>query len=205
MGKFVDLSGQQYGWLTPIEALDERSKSGSVLWRCACRCGAEVKVISSSIRSGNTVSCGCYHRFIKRAPDDLITYRGAHTRIVRERGAAACYPCTDCGDRAEQWALRPGVERRTDGPLRFSPDPLDYEPKCVACHALQDKRNPWRTPRSGMSGADSPTARLTTDEVREIRRLYSDGGVTQYQLAEMFGCSQSNVSFIVRRETRVDS
>lgn len=43
---------------------------------------------------------------------------------------------------------------------------------------------------------------LTDDEVAEIRRRYSEGGVTQRQLAAEFKCSQQMVSRLIRRERR---
>lgn len=37
----VDITGQQFGELTAIEPTDQR-KSGGVVWRYRCSCGAEV-------------------------------------------------------------------------------------------------------------------------------------------------------------------
>jgi len=50
-----------------------------------------------------------------------------------------------------------------------------------------------------MRGESSPRARLTADQVREIRRLYAKGE-TQVALSEAFDTPQTNVSRIVRRE-----
>lgn len=41
-------------------------------------------------------------------------------------------------------------------------------------------------------------AKLTDEEVEEIRRIYQDGGINQGQLAILFGVSQALVSKIVR-------
>ncbi len=43
--------------------------------------------------------------------------------------------------------------------------------------------------------------RLTEDEVREIRRLYSEGGWTQRALAARFQVAQGTVSFILQNQT----
>lgn len=56
----VDLTNQKFGYLTVLE--DVGRKHHEVLWRCLCKCGAIVEVITSSLRSGNTQSCGCYKR-----------------------------------------------------------------------------------------------------------------------------------------------
>ena len=45
------------------------------------------------------------------------------------------------------------------------------------------------------------SARLTEDDVKEIRRLHAAGQRTQAELGEMFGVSQATISAIVRRET----
>lgn len=49
------------------------------------------------------------------------------------------------------------------------------------------------------TGSDGPGAKLTEDDVREIRRLYKTGKWNQYELANIFGVSQPAVSNIVRR------
>lgn len=48
-------------------------------------------------------------------------------------------------------------------------------------------------------GANHPKAKLTEDEVREIRRLYSEGH-TQTALAARYGIAQVNISQIVLRK-----
>jgi len=34
-------------------------QNGHIMWHCQCECGNEIDVISSSLTSGNTQSCGC--------------------------------------------------------------------------------------------------------------------------------------------------
>jgi len=46
----------------------------------------------------------------------------------------------------------------------------------------------------------SANARLTMNEVREIRQLYEAGGVSQRSLARQYGVGQQTISRIVRRE-----
>lgn len=55
--KRLDLTGRTYGRLTVIAPAD--SIGGMTMWRCLCQCGAEVAVRTSSLRAGNTNSCGC--------------------------------------------------------------------------------------------------------------------------------------------------
>ena len=58
----VDITGQRFGRLTAIEALEERSATESVVWRCSCDCGQEIKLPYASLASGNTRSCGCLRK-----------------------------------------------------------------------------------------------------------------------------------------------
>ena len=54
-------------------------------------------------------------------------------------------------------------------------------------------------PRSGHTNA-----KLTPEQVREIRRRYDLGGVHQIPLAKEFGVSQRVISLVIRRETYKD-
>lgn len=56
--KFVDRSGQIFGKLTVLEQAG-RNNLKKVLWRCKCECGNETVVVSGSLVTGNTTSCGC--------------------------------------------------------------------------------------------------------------------------------------------------
>jgi hypothetical protein len=51
------------------------------------------------------------------------------------------------------------------------------------------------------SGERSHLARTTTKTVRQLRKLYAKGNLTQAMLAERFGLSLSNVKSIVRRRS----
>ncbi|MDJ0319796.1 HNH endonuclease [Pseudarthrobacter sp. PS3-L1] len=50
-------------------------------------------------------------------------------------------------------------------------------------------------------GEESPKAKLTAADVTEIKRIYATGAMSQKAVGEMFGISQSNISFIVRGRT----
>ena len=66
MGKFIDLTGQKFGRLTAIERTkDYIFPCGTHMpqWRCECDCGnKDVVVLGSSLRNGNTKSCGCLNK-----------------------------------------------------------------------------------------------------------------------------------------------
>lgn len=61
----LNLTGQQFGMLTALEPMG--SIKGRSYWAVECECGATELVQTSSLRSGNTQSCGC-----KRAQTQTI-------------------------------------------------------------------------------------------------------------------------------------
>ena len=54
-----DITGQRFGRLTAIKCAGQDDKK-NYYWECKCDCGNAVKVIGTSLRRGNTVSCGCF-------------------------------------------------------------------------------------------------------------------------------------------------
>lgn len=62
MSKPEDLKGQKFGRLTAIKVVPERSNGNGAYWECLCDCGKSVTVIASSLKRGNTRSCGCLHQ-----------------------------------------------------------------------------------------------------------------------------------------------
>ena len=59
MAKALDLIGQKFGKLTPIERLP--SRNGKTYWLCKCECGNYTQVQTTHLRSGATKGCGCLH------------------------------------------------------------------------------------------------------------------------------------------------
>ena len=58
--KTPDLTGNKYGRWTVIEKGENKQK-GETMWLCRCECGIEKYVRHSSLTTGNSKSCGCYH------------------------------------------------------------------------------------------------------------------------------------------------
>jgi hypothetical protein len=54
-----DLTGQVFGRLTAISPSDSPSPNGGRKWNCLCQCGKAAVVLSSSLRTGVSQSCGC--------------------------------------------------------------------------------------------------------------------------------------------------
>lgn len=59
-GSPVDLTGRRFGQLVVLEPLMERKyNERSVLWRCRCDCGREIKAPANQLTRGAYKSCGC--------------------------------------------------------------------------------------------------------------------------------------------------
>lgn len=61
MKYFADITGQRFGRLVALSR-EGLTRLGAVTWNCVCDCGTELIVKGSSLRSGNTSSCGCLCR-----------------------------------------------------------------------------------------------------------------------------------------------
>lgn len=61
MPKALDLKNKKFGKLLVLYQLPER-KNGKIVWHCKCDCGNECNVISTNLKGGKTISCGCYQR-----------------------------------------------------------------------------------------------------------------------------------------------
>ena len=57
----IRLEGSRFGRIVVLEE-HGRDDWGQLVWLCRCDCGTTKTVVSSKLRSGNTVSCGCHRR-----------------------------------------------------------------------------------------------------------------------------------------------
>lgn len=64
MGKFIDLTGKNYGRLTVVRrGPNANSKHVVVQWWCQCSCGSVEKLVTGgNLKMGATASCGCLLR-----------------------------------------------------------------------------------------------------------------------------------------------
>jgi hypothetical protein len=53
--------GEKHNRLSAIEVVGKK-KDRHLIWRFKCDCGGEVVTAASSVKSGETKSCGCLHR-----------------------------------------------------------------------------------------------------------------------------------------------
>lgn len=70
----LNLVGRRFGRLVVL-AQNGKTKAGARKWDCECDCGTAVSISGPSLMSGNTTSCGCYVREMKR---DQMAARKSH-------------------------------------------------------------------------------------------------------------------------------
>lgn len=58
MGQMIDLTGQTFGKLTVIDCAG-KIDGRRYFWNCKCECGNIKAILGTSLRNGNTKSCGC--------------------------------------------------------------------------------------------------------------------------------------------------
>jgi hypothetical protein len=80
--KLIDLTGQVFTRLTVLRR-EPAIKGSPTYWLCKCLCEAprEVRVQMSSLRRGETVSCGCHRRELTK-----ITNRKHGNRLTEPTG-----------------------------------------------------------------------------------------------------------------------
>ena len=72
--KTLDITGEKYGRLTAKQKVAGIKPSK---WICQCECGNTVTVLQSSIRNGNTKSCGCINKEnIAKLQQEILTTHG---------------------------------------------------------------------------------------------------------------------------------
>lgn len=74
----IDLTGNVFGRLTVIQRGE--NQGDKVTWLCQCSCGSQVSVITSSLRRGDTKSCGCLFK------ESLIKRNTTHGNMKRGNG-----------------------------------------------------------------------------------------------------------------------
>lgn len=99
--RLKDLTGQRFGRLTVIKRAE--NKGNKTMWLCKCDCGNEVISEGSSLKNGDTKSCGCLRREKtgKRYFKDLTGQKFGMLTVlkrVENKGKDVAWLCScDCG------------------------------------------------------------------------------------------------------------
>lgn len=104
-----DLTGEVFGNLTVLEEAGRKNvqrtsdkTTSNVLWKCQCNCGNIIYVITNSLTTGNTTSCGCSHKGINNKRWEDLSGQKFNKLLVLERDFSkthVVYKCLcDCGN-----------------------------------------------------------------------------------------------------------
>lgn len=117
-------------------------------------------------------------------------YQRVHYQVVKLRGQASGWCCSDCSNQAKDWSWI-----HNQNPY----DPDSYTPRCRRCHLLYDMTADWRKKMGNpiMPGESHWNARLTESDVANIRDMWQSGNWKQIDLADIFGVSKSHISNII--------
>ena len=93
----IDISKQRFGHLVVIELAQNKRKGA--WWKCKCDCGNEKIISGSSLRSGQSNSCGCKNpqnkSLIGRRQDKLLIVE----KVGRSNYGTSLWRCLcDCGN-----------------------------------------------------------------------------------------------------------
>ena len=107
-------------------------------------------------------------------------YCNRHKRTKTRLGSPRDHPCADCGGQAIHWATihdRDGLS------------PGDYRPLCNPCHIAYD---------GGHAGERNGRAKLTWEQVTEIRQRHAAGEGGYGTLAREYGIARSAIADIIK-------
>jgi hypothetical protein len=208
--------GDKYGRLTVIREVQKAAADGRRYRAalCRCDCGKETTPRISSLRSGDSQSCGCSRgqtRYQwKSCPvcGTLAMIRRSHRSCSRACGYAlaraarqAATPSYDVwhhrvnkarGPASDYACVDCGEPAQDWSTVNPSSDDVRvrFQPRCRKCHRRYD----------GAVGEGNPRAKLTSARVKKLRARREDG-LTYRQLATEFGISDVSAYAAVSRRT----
>ena len=156
----MNLVGRRFTRLTVVRDIGNHPTTKESYWECKCDCGKVTKVTGYCLTSGNTKSCGCYHKirtrelFSKplkelRVNRVLFDYRKRSrqkgldftldTAQFEELMNSDCYYCgagpsNSIVQHGQALPVYQGIDRM-DNDLGYTPD--NVVPCCITCNKMK--------------------------------------------------------------------
>lgn len=219
---YKDLSGRQFCRLKVI-TLNFR-KNFIAQWICECACGEIKSIAEDSLLRGRTKSCGCLAKskaLLAKEPL-AIQARIKSNIIVSEsgcwewqRGIAkngyGCFSNSSVAQRAHRASylgfkgeIPEGlyVCHHCDNKRCVNPDHLYAGTHADNTRDAQERHRLATGPdkTKGSLGGKNCKAKLTSDQVLEIRRRHGNGSMSTSVLANLFDVNRATIGRIVRRK-----
>ena len=118
----IDLSGKTFGRLLVVNPTNKRSGS-DIVWKCKCQCNGTAFIMTSSLTSGKTQSCGCLKREVSSKNGKLRKYNlekqeFGDLKVIKDSGerrnSQVLWECIcKCGRKkfATSYYLKKGITR----------------------------------------------------------------------------------------------
>lgn len=138
-----DLTGKRFGnWI--VVSFNNTKKSGKYnyqMWKCQCDCGNNKIIEGTSLKKGNSLSCGCTRKDITPRGEnhgnwkgDNIGYFAIHIWLKKTFGGATICENVMCAGLSErfEWSLLKGksYERKRE----------NFWQLCQSCHRYYDMK-----------------------------------------------------------------
>jgi hypothetical protein len=82
MGEFIDMTNRKYGRLNIVSRAPNIETRAA--WHCVCDCGNKLIVDGKKLRTGHTISCGCFRKEVTAKQGKVNTKHGqSRTRGYR--------------------------------------------------------------------------------------------------------------------------
>jgi len=206
MPAFKDLTGHQFGRLIVLRRSE--GKPGQPRYTCQCECGNVKDILSGSLRSGDTVSCGCYNKTRPRGKDLLKRFETKIERLPE----CGCWIWTGATDSNGYGSFRgkngtqPAHRAVYEFYIGSIPEDLNLchrcdTPSCVNPYHMfpgtqkdnvQDSMNKKRLWRDGVH----KNASVTREDIKDIR----EDPRPVRKISHDYNISASEVGRIKRRE-----
>lgn len=141
----IDMLGLKFGRFTVISE-SERGNKGVIRWLCKCECGKEKVVVGYALRSGKSLSCGCYRDSISYSHGMFKTKMYTKWALMKNRctnknytsyhnyggrGITVCDEWMKSFHNFKNWSLKNGYSDdlqldRRDNEKGYSPDNCRY-------------------------------------------------------------------------------